>query len=114
MTAAVIFYKKNSHYQKRKANSNNKYYNYYQKGHYSQDYQFSNWKKKINNSTLRQYKNQKSLHPNTRINKVIEHSNDFNPKPFFPKYITSALVAKKKIKILEKPDKTWYLGFRAF
>lgn len=53
----MTFYKNSDNHQKCKANSNNKYYNYYQKDHYSQDCQFSDWRRKISNSTPRRYKN---------------------------------------------------------
>lgn len=40
MAVAIVLYKENN-FQKWKVNSKNKCYNYYQKGYYSWDYQFS-------------------------------------------------------------------------
>lgn len=104
MAVIIVFHRSNGNYQKRKVNSNGDCYNCHQKSHYSQDYQFPDQRIKISNSTLRQYENQKLLHPNARTKKAMEHSNNSEPKSFVPGYTVLVLVIKENIEILEKPN----------
>lgn len=98
MAKAIAFQGSNSNYQKCKTNSNDKCYNYHQKDYYSRDCQFSDQKRKTSNSISRCYKNQKSLYLNARVNKVMKHSNDFNPESSVPEYTILALIIKKTLR----------------